>query len=93
MRIFHNFSNSNVFKTYNLGIITPLIDKPDDKILDWSEFKPAEDKINLTEKLKFVLGRVDRENMTGKGENDGHQHLFLFKRRFQKAFFFFSIVR
>ena len=29
---------------------------PNDKILDWSKLKAcAEDKINVTEKLKFVL--------------------------------------
>ena len=33
--------------------------------LDWSKFKElADDKINVTEKLKFVLGRV--ENIVGK---------------------------
>ena len=43
---------------------------PNDIILDWSKFKAfADDKINMTEKLKSVLGRVennrsDRESMT-----------------------------
>ena len=38
------------------------------KILDWSKLRAyADDKINVTEKLKFVLGRV--ENIVGKGEN------------------------
>ena len=36
----------------------------------------ADDKINVTKKLKFVLGRV--ENIVGKGENAGHQHFYLF---------------
>ena len=41
---------------------------PNDKILDWSKLKAfADDKINLTEKLKFVLGTA--ENIVGKGEN------------------------
>ena len=31
----------------------------------------ADDKINVTEKLKFVLGQV--ENIAGKGENAGYQ--------------------
>ena len=32
---------------------------PNDKILDQSKFKAfADDKINVTQKLKFVLGRV-----------------------------------
>ena len=42
-------------------------------ILEWFKLKAfADDKINVTEKLKFVLGRV--ENIVGKGENGGHQH-------------------
>ena len=40
-------------------------------------------KINVTEKLKFVLGMV--ENMVGKGENGGYQHFLLFPPCFQKA--------
>ena len=41
---------------------------PNERILDWSKLKAfADDKINVTEKLKFVLGRV--ENIVGKGEN------------------------
>ena len=41
---------------------------PNDKILDWSKLKAlADDNINLAEKLKFVLERV--ENIAGKGEN------------------------
>ena len=30
--------------------------------------------MNMTEKLKFVLGRV--ENIVGKGENAGNQHFY-----------------
>ena len=37
----------------------------------------------LTEKLKFVLGRV--ENIVGKGENAGYKHFLLFPQCFQKA--------
>ena len=41
---------------------------PNDKILDLSDLKAfADKKINVTEKLKFVLGRV--EDIVGKGEN------------------------
>ena len=40
---------------------------PNDKIFDWSKLKAfANDKINVNEKLKFGLGRV--ENIVGKGE-------------------------
>ena len=39
---------------------------PNNKTLDLSKLKTyAEDKINVTEKLKFVIGRV--ENIVGKG--------------------------
>ena len=56
---------------------------PNDKILDCSKLKAfAHEKMNLTEKLKFVLGRV--ESVMGKGENAGHQHFLLFQRCFQK---------
>ena len=36
----------------------------------------ADDKIDVNEKLKFVLLRV--ENIVGKGENAGYQHFLLF---------------
>ena len=46
-------------------------------ILDWSRLKAfADDKINVTEQLKCVLGRV--ENIMGRGENAGYQHFLLF---------------
>ena len=46
---------------------------PNDKILDWSKLKAfADDNVNLTQKWKFHLGRV--ENIVGKGENAGYQH-------------------
>ena len=55
-----------------------------DKFLDWFELKAAaDDKSNVAEKLKFVLGRG--ENIVGKGENDGYQHFHLFPQCFQKA--------
>ena len=57
---------------------------PNDKISDWSKLKAfADDKINVTEKLKFVLGRL--ENIVGKGESAGYQHFLLFSQSFQKA--------
>ena len=56
---------------------------PNDKILDWSKLKAfADDKINVTEKVKIVLARV--ENIVGKGENAGYQHFLLFPQCFQK---------
>ena len=35
----------------------------------------ADDKINMTYKMNFVLERV--ENIFGKGENAGYQHFLL----------------
>ena len=56
------------------------------KFLDWSKLKELEDdKINVTDKFAFVLGRV--ENIVGKGENAGYQHFLLFLQCFQKVFF------
>ena len=57
---------------------------PKDKILEQSKLKAfADDKINVTEKSKFVLGRV--ENIVGKKENTGLQHFLLFPQCFKKA--------
>ena len=39
--------------------------------------------MNVTENLKFVLGRV--QNIVGKGENAAYQHFLLFPQCFQKA--------
>ena len=60
---------------------------PNDTFLNCSKFKEfADDKINVTEKLKKnVLGRV--ENIVGKGENAGYQHFLLFLQCFQKDSF------
>ena len=64
----------------------PVNSLPNNNFLDWSKFKAhAEDKINVTEILKFVFGRV--ENIVGKGENAGYQHFLLDLQCFQKAFF------
>ena len=50
---------------------------PKDKILDLSKLKGfADNKINETKKLEFVLGWV--ENIVVKGENAGYQHFLLF---------------
>ena len=44
----------------------------------------ADEKINVTHKLKYVSGRV--ENIVGKGGNASYQHLLLFPPCFQKAY-------
>ena len=57
---------------------------PNDKPLDWSEFKAlADNKINVTQNLKSVLGEV--ENILGKGESAGYQHFLLYPKCFQKS--------
>ena len=57
---------------------------PNNKVLDWSKLKAfADNKINVTEKLKFDLERV--ENIVGKAENPGYQHFLLFQQCFQKT--------
>ena len=56
-----------------------------DKILDWSKLKAfADDKIYVTEKLKFILGRI--ENIAEKGENAAYQHFLLFPQFLSKDF-------
>ena len=58
---------------------------PNDKISDRSKLKAfADNKVDVTEKLKFVLGRV--ENIVGKGENAGYQHFLFFPQCFQRLF-------
>ena len=50
---------------------------PNDNFLYRSKLKAfADGKINVIEKLKFVLGR--EENIVGKEENESYQHLLLF---------------
>ena len=59
-----------------------------DMILDWSKLEAfADNKKDVTEKLKCVLGRV--ENIMGRGEqgeNAGYQHFLLFPLMFSKGF-------
>ena len=62
----------------------PFNSLPNDTFLDWSKLKAfADDKINVTQNLKFVLER--EENIVGKGENAGYQHFLLFPQCFQKV--------
>ena len=80
---------------YHLILSTKLHQMPfnpltNDKISDWSKSKAfADEKINVTKKLKLVLGRV--ENIEGKGENAGSQHFLLFPQCFQKASYIGSL--
>ena len=50
---------------------------PKDKFNKWFKLKAlADDKVIVTEMLKFAFGRV--ENIVGKGENAGYHHCLLF---------------
>ena len=63
--------------------VNPL---PNDKISNKSKLEAvADDKINENQKSKFALGRV--ENIVGKGENAGYQHVLLFPQCFQNVSF------
>ena len=42
----------------------------------------ADNKRNLTQKLNLILGWV--ENILGKGDNAGNQHILFFPKYFQK---------
>ena len=63
-------------------VLTQLFQSlPNNKILDLSKLKVfADNKINMTQKLKLALGR--KENIVGKGENAGNQHFLLFRQCF-----------
>ena len=63
---------------------------PDDKISNWSKFKAfADDKIKVTENLKFVLQKA--KNIVREEENAAHQHFFLFPQCFQNVSFHGSL--
>ena len=55
------------------------------KIVDFSKLEAfADNKINVTQKLKFALGRVDLQNIVGKGENAGNKfQLFVICKCFE----------
>ena len=56
------------------------------KFLGWPRLKAfADSKINVTEKLKFILGKV--ETIAGIGENAAYLHFSPLPSMFQKASF------
>ena len=58
---------------------------PSDKFLNLSKLKAfGDDKINVTEKLKFIFARV--EITVGKRENDVNQHFLVFPRFSKPSF-------
>ena len=85
---FHNvFKNLRHWEAWEPRIFMWKVNSlPNDKFLDWSKLKAfANDKIKVTEKMKFVLERV--ENIVGKGENSGYQHFLLFPQCSQRLHF------
>ena len=72
-------------KTSFLGSLELGVDSlANNKISDLPKLKGfADDKINVTKKLKFVLGRVEKNVV--KGENPGYQHFLLFTTMFSKV--------
>ena len=58
---------------------------PSDNFLNLSKLKAfGVDKLNVTERLKFVFARV--EIIVGKGENAGNQHFLVFPRFSKPSF-------
>ena len=78
-----NFRHVHSQRVYRGQLLKSL---PNNEILDWFEFRAfADDKINVTEKMKFIQGRM--VNIVGKGENAGYQHFLFFPQCFQKLSF------
>ena len=81
----------------NIHEIEQVNPSPQDETLDWSKLRAfRNDKVNGTERLKFVMGMVKkihfgRGQNAGyqhfKGENAAYQHFLLFPQCFQKASF------
>ena len=58
---------------------------PKDNFLNLSKLKAfGDDKIKVTEKLKFVFARI--EIIMGKGENAGNKHFLIFPRFSKPSF-------
>ena len=78
--------NESMFSVYQCHTRPRFNSLPNDKILALTKFKVfADDKIIVTQKWNFVLGRV--ENIVGKGETAGYQHFLLFPQCFLKLSF------
>ena len=70
--VLHHSRQTHHLSPIQFAVCNAFNSLPDNKILDWFKLKAiADDKINTTEKLKFVLRWV--ENNVRKGENAGFQ--------------------
>ena len=89
-----SFQNASFSKSLKVGTVWESPNHlPTTIFLDWSKKKAYADnqRKKVTEKLKFVLEILG--NIVGKGENAGNQHFLLFPQCFQKATFFYKIVK
>ena len=72
---------------HKIGISGNDLTRPNDKILDQSKLKEfADDKVNVTLKIKFVLGRV--ENIVGKRRKCWLPAFSPFATMFSKGFLY-----
>ena len=75
--------NFNLFSSFDLTQ-SQLSFLPNNKILDWTKLKAfADGKTDFAKIMIYVYDRV--ENIVGKGEHAGYQHVLLFPQCFQKA--------
>ena len=83
-----SIENSKGFQPYLADFVIFLTKRQNlDKM---SKLKTAaDDKMNVIQKLKFHLGRV--ENIVGNEENAGYQHFLLFPQCFEKLSFSMSL--
>ena len=73
--------------TYVNAVKHVLSSLPNDKYLDWSKLKAfADDKSNVAEKLKFVLGKVEKH--CGKRRKCWLPAFSPFPTMFSKEFYF-----
>ena len=85
---FHLFSHTLfcVYGCWQFRVVKKVNSLLNNTFLHLSKMKAfAEDKINMTQKLKFFLGKI--ENIVGNGENAGYQHFLLFPQCFQRLLF------
>ena len=76
---------SLITKIHAINYFPSINTLPNNKIFDWSKLKVhlfADNKINVSKKLKFLLGWV--ENIFGKVESAGSSIFLLFLPCFQK---------
>ena len=76
--ILKNEKSHNFYKDLGLNSLPNVKSLEKSNLLDF-----AQDKINVTHKMNFVVGSV--EDIVGKGDNAGYQHCLLFPQCFQNV--------